>query len=427
MMKNISQAMLGWMLLFFSMDALAQYSLYLNGGFITISAGTSGTPAYLIVNEGASTGIYRPSAGAILTEGQYNLVKWNMQSAATSYTFPFGRDNTSARYVPFTFNKTSTGTAGVSISTKGSGIASDNTPYFSPITTSAQMTGLTGGTAANSVIDRWWQINVTSGTPTATLTFSYLGQENTTGFTDAFAPQRWNSVSSNWDAPTSSGTTGGNTTDQVYTSSVTGVSSFSPWILSRRAMPLPVTLLHFNGICKNGIIHFDWSTAHEINNDYFTIEKSLNGITYTPILTIHANPNNGANPKQYTATYSEHQDNLSYYRLKQTDYNHQFTYFKPLSVHCQSSSAEDSHKLVVVPGTSKNSFFVKMIGYPANEQVLVTVVDMVGKILFSKTILTDANGSGYEVLDNVTTAAKEIYCVVAAAKQESHAVKLLVE
>jgi hypothetical protein len=82
---------------------------------------------------------------------------------------------------------------------------------------------------------------------------------------------------------------------------------------------------------------------------------------------------------------------------------------------------------VVVPGTSKNSFFVKMIGYPANEQVLVTVVDMVGKILFSKTILTDANGSGYEVLDNVTTAAKEIYCVVAAAKQESHAVKLLVE
>ena len=49
--------------------------LILNGGYINLNGGTSGTPLYLVVNQNNALGITR-TGGAIIAEGEYNRLKW---------------------------------------------------------------------------------------------------------------------------------------------------------------------------------------------------------------------------------------------------------------------------------------------------------------------------------------------------------------
>ncbi|MBI2269590.1 MAG: T9SS type A sorting domain-containing protein [Bacteroidetes bacterium] len=409
-------------------NSFSQYALQIYGAFVSLSGGTGGTPIYVIVNEGASTGIYRDATlkGHIISEGQYNYVKWNMQNAATTYIYPFGGDDNNAHYIPFTFDKTSVGACEMSLSTKGafgaSPVIADNTPYFSPITTSSQMGGTQGGDASNAVIDRWWQITVNAGTPTADLTFSYLGQENTTGNNGPFAPQRWGTA---WEIPLNSGTAGGTTTDQLYTSSGTGVTSFSPWVLSTRVTPLPVELLSFSAKCNNGRINFNWSTATETNNDHFTIERSVNGIDYKAIQQVKG-AGNSSGLRKYKSAVTVSEPN-GYYRLKQTDFDGKYTFSKIIVVNCDGDGAAPKSEFVIFPNPSDgDNVFMKMNGLNAEEKVLVILVDVLGQVVFEKVSVTNGNGEILESIAGAEKLAAGIYTIVGSVRNDIYKQKLIV-
>ena len=46
---------------------------------------------------------------------------------------------------------------------------------------------------------------------------------------------------------------------------------------------LPIELISFTGTLADGQVELAWATAAEINNDYFTIERSTNGMTFTEL------------------------------------------------------------------------------------------------------------------------------------------------
>lgn len=96
--------------------------------------------------------------------------------------------------------------------------------------------------------------------------------------------------------------------------------------------PLPIELLNFNvNSNKFGAIETKWQTASENNNDYFTIERSVNGYIWEEIGIIE-----GAGNSAVLLDYSFDDRNpylgISYYRLKQTDFDGQFEYSKIKSV-----------------------------------------------------------------------------------------------
>ncbi len=82
--------------------------------------------------------------------------------------------------------------------------------------------------------------------------------------------------------------------------------------------PLPIDLLNFDG--RNGNILY-WSTASEINNDYFIIERSLDGHDWEYVNkvsgmgTYHEEVNYEILDLNYT------RNAINYYRLTQVDYN----------------------------------------------------------------------------------------------------------
>ncbi len=94
---------------------------------------------------------------------------------------------------------------------------------------------------------------------------------------------------------------------------------------------LPITLLSFEGINEGGSNRLIWITNSEVDNDYFSLERSLNGIDWELFGTVQ-----GAGTSQEAHFYSFRDEQpylpISYYRLAQTDYDGTKTYSQIIAI-----------------------------------------------------------------------------------------------
>ncbi len=107
---------------------------------------------------------------------------------------------------------------------------------------------------------------------------------------------------------------------------LTQVDAFSRWTLSDwLTEPLPIELLSFNAVAVNDQVDLTWVTASEINNDYFTVERSADAHNFQALLN-----KDGAGNSSGILHYADVDYNplsgISYYRLRQTDFNGSHTY-----------------------------------------------------------------------------------------------------
>ncbi|NIJ53242.1 T9SS type A sorting domain-containing protein [Dyadobacter arcticus] len=93
---------------------------------------------------------------------------------------------------------------------------------------------------------------------------------------------------------------------------------------------LPVTLISFSGknIPEGNLL--EWQTSSELNNAGFSVESSLNAKKFAEIAFIEGNGTVNTT-KNYSFTESMPR-NLTYYRLKQSDFDKSFSYSKIIAV-----------------------------------------------------------------------------------------------
>lgn len=95
---------------------------------------------------------------------------------------------------------------------------------------------------------------------------------------------------------------------------------------------LPIKLAHFNGRNEgNQCSLLEWTTDIEVNNQYFDIERSLDGSRYTAIGRV-AGAGNSVTPKDYQWRDSLPVKGINFYRLKQVDLDGKYAYSKVISV-----------------------------------------------------------------------------------------------
>ena len=94
---------------------------------------------------------------------------------------------------------------------------------------------------------------------------------------------------------------------------------------------LPVELLSFTGQATDNSVFLKWSTASEVNNSYFSIERSTDGLSFKEISIVQGNGTTN-NKRVYGFEDRFPPFGRSYYRLKQVDFNGQFEYSGLVSV-----------------------------------------------------------------------------------------------
>ena len=97
---------------------------------------------------------------------------------------------------------------------------------------------------------------------------------------------------------------------------------------------LPIDLISFNGevlLEMDPIVLLEWTVSSQVNNEYYTIERSKNLSVWSLVDSI---PGNGTTNMELR--YSLLDDNpfkgVSYYRLKQTDHDGKTETFKPIAI-----------------------------------------------------------------------------------------------
>ena len=118
---------------------------------------------------------------------------------------------------------------------------------------------------------------------------------------------------------------------------------------------LPITLLSFNAEKNVLEVLLTWTTVSEINNDYFTVERSKDGINFTEVGSVEGAGNTNTK-RDYRLVDNTPYHGTSYYRLKQTDFNGMFTYSELRTVNYSSSSLVNNSTIYPNPNDGKLLF-----------------------------------------------------------------------
>ncbi len=94
---------------------------------------------------------------------------------------------------------------------------------------------------------------------------------------------------------------------------------------------LPIELISFDGEMIGSHVKLKWRVATEINNDFFTVEKSADGVKWA-IVDIVEGAGNSTTETSYFLADKNPLRGVSYYRLKQTDFDGRYEYFNPIAI-----------------------------------------------------------------------------------------------
>jgi hypothetical protein len=353
--------------------------------------------------------------------GDYDFEMGGIGQSAVSGKYTAG-DNTSV---------SSTVTGGLAI-VEGANAFGDGEYLMAAHQTGSNYMNFTdiGGMSAGPLVGRWnriWYFDWThsAGAESADLTFDM--SDGGMGVITPSAPL------SNYKLLYRTGTSGAwtevmNATsitgDRIFFDEVphtTGDGYYTIGTLNNTVSPLPVELLDFDArICGTNVCT-GWTTASEQNNDFFSLERSPDGINFE-IAGIVDGAGTSTSVLNYAYTDNTPYSGISYYRLKQTDNNGDFTYS---AVRMVNPARPAELTMDVFPNPSDGSEIrMKIAG--GGEEVLVVVYDASGRENYSKVVITDGTETVYAI-DPSGRLAPGLYLITATSQDKYINKKLLVK
>ena len=157
------------------------------------------------------------------------------------------------------------------------------------------------------------------------------------------------------------------------------MNTLSQFIITSSSSALPITLLSFDAKRQDDqYVLLQWSTAQEINNKGFEIEMSEDNLNFETVAFVDGAGNTNV-VKDYELRVKY--DNAAYYRLKQIDFNGEFTYSDIRFV----EAGDGLRSLSIIPNPSFEGHVRLDLGVkiPDSELFMYQLVDMQGKILIS--------------------------------------------
>ncbi|MEO8111113.1 MAG: SBBP repeat-containing protein [Ginsengibacter sp.] len=183
---------------------------------------------------------------------------------------------------------------------------------------------------------------------------------------------------------------------------------------------LPIGLLNFAAIVKDKTtVAISWTTASELNNNYFTVEHSKDAINFEQAAIIKGAGNSNL-PSHYQAVDESPYSGTSYYRLKQTDFDGKFKYSNIVQVQLNSM---DKDQVTIFPNPAQNVLHVAL-PFSQSESIAWQVQDGAGKIIKKQT--GKLSSSQHALSIDISNLPKGIY-YMAIKKGNDTAVKKFIK
>ncbi len=147
---------------------------------------------------------------------------------------------------------------------------------------------------------------------------------------------------------------------------------------------LPVELLTFDAKPVNSHVELTWSTASELNNDYFTVERSVDAQNWVDVTQVDGYLNSLV-VRNYSAFDLQPYKGTSYYRLRQTDIDGSFSHSGIVAINFED---DDYSGVSVFPNPARNQITIK-----ANEEQLqeISVLNILGQDETNRTRVLEKN------------------------------------
>jgi hypothetical protein len=155
---------------------------------------------------------------------------------------------------------------------------------------------------------------------------------------------------------------------------------FSNWIASLPNSPLPVTLIEFKiSTISENEISLAWSTASELNFDYFIVEKSIDGKIFNPIARIKGHGTSSVQ-HDYEFTDSKPFVGKNYYHLTSVDFDGYTERFKVIG-----ATFESGKKISVYPNPLVGDKLHIELNFEEGNTTRINLTDSYGILVLSVT------------------------------------------
>jgi hypothetical protein len=142
--------------------------------------------------------------------------------------------------------------------------------------------------------------------------------------------------------------------------------------------PLPIELVNFNAKFSSGHVYLDWSTATEINNDYFLVQRSSDNVAYVNINEVNGS-GNSSQTHFYNSVDTKPLNGINYYRLCQVDYDGTRTYSYPRAIRTNGKN-----DVVFFPNPASAEKVAILFTGTKNENYTLEVMDITGKTILKR-------------------------------------------
>ncbi len=350
--------------------------------------------------------------GYVLSERTDNSSKftWQIGSNITTHKIPFG--NVAGLQIPVEINTTAGNIGDVTVSTYPT--SANNLPLpVAPILVT-HVKDIAGVNNSANTVDRFWQIDKTGPTGTATLVFTHDPLEAAANGTTSIRAQRWNQAFDGWEFPVL-----GQINPFAFQVTVPGVTLFnSVYTLALQANPLPVELIAFTAqLSSYQQTDIQWTTATEENSNYFVVEKSADGKNFFDFIRVKA-AGNSSSIVNYKALDKSPFKDYTYYRLRQVDFNSAQSYSQIEAVYMSNDKVGNA---MVYPNPVIGTMTLKIIGKVYNEY---QIIDAQAKILSQNKISTYENETVIPI--DCSDLANGLYVLVLKGNEKTETLKFVV-
>ncbi len=193
-------------------------------------------------------------------------------------------------------------------------------------------------------------------------------------------------------------------------------------VIDNSNLTLPVELIDFQGRAEGDRVFLSWTTATEINNDYFDVELSRDGRDFTAIGRVEGNGTTNVE-QEYDFDHHNQFSGTLYYRLKQVDYDGAFEYSKTIFV--DKVNAGQQFIVNVFPNPASGTDVTIQVFSEATGDISIRVFNAGGTAIVGETIAgSDFGDVTYTI--SASKLSKGVYHIQVSQDEHQASRKLLV-